>query len=126
MQDVVDNVGASAVNQTFIDGLLEADYKGYSEVSMETRRCIVQKGYAVRDTLVAFANALNVVDDCSPFHSSAFLTYTPSGDAAATTEAAGTGAPAGAPVPASSAAALSFAGMLAAAAVGVATCGLLF
>ncbi|KAI3432251.1 hypothetical protein D9Q98_003812 [Chlorella vulgaris] len=124
--DVVDNVGASAVNQTFIDGLLEADYKGYSEVSMETRRCIVQKGYAVRDTLVAFANALNVVDDCSPFHSSAFLTYTPSGDAAATTEAAGAGAPAGAPVPASSAAALSFAGMLAAAAVGVATCGLLF
>lgn len=113
----MDNVGAAAVNQTFIDGLLGADYKRYSAATMEQRRCIVQEGYAVRDALAAMANALGVLDDCSPHHSSVFLTY-PEGVATTSEAASGTtpepvpaSAPAPAPTPSSAAWALCNAGL---------------
>jgi hypothetical protein len=74
-QDTIGNVNASDVNAAFASNLLSADYKRYSNTTVAQRRCIVQRGYAVRDKLAAFASALGVLDDCSPYYEPVFVTY---------------------------------------------------
>jgi hypothetical protein len=82
LQDTIENVSASDVTPEFINNLLTADYKAYSQASVEQRRCIVQQGYAVRDAAAKMANTLQLVDDCSPYYAARFLTY-PEGTATA-------------------------------------------
>lgn len=68
LQDDVLAVDASDVTDESIARLLEVDWGSYTAAPMELRRCVVERGYAVRDTLAAYASALNVLDDCSPWH----------------------------------------------------------
>lgn len=57
-------MSAADVDDTFAANLLNANYGSYNATSMEVRRCVVERGYAVRDTLAAFANALQVGRRC--------------------------------------------------------------
>jgi len=55
------------------------EYTVYSEVPMsgdsDSRECIIQYGYALRDAIAGLANALNIYDECHPFHESAVYKY---------------------------------------------------
>lgn len=75
INDTIGAVSASDVTPESINNLLTADYKAYSDATMEQRRCIVEQGYAVRDSIAKIANALQLVDDCSPYYAESFLTY---------------------------------------------------
>ena len=74
-QDDVLAVEASDVTDEFAARLLEADYGSYAAAPMELRRCVVERGYAVRDALAAYATALNVIDDCSPWHPASHVPF---------------------------------------------------
>ncbi|KAL4515948.1 hypothetical protein Ndes2526B_g00663 [Nannochloris sp. 'desiccata'] len=78
--DSIEKATAADVTAASVEGVTEAEYPLYSEASMADRKCVVEKGYAVRDAVVKMANALNLVSDCSPFYSDNFVTY-PMGEA---------------------------------------------
>ena len=55
-------------------------YADYAEMPVSgkpgaDRECVVEKGYAVMGALVDLAKAVNVFDDCNPFHHGRSLTY---------------------------------------------------
>lgn len=43
-------------------------YDSYRTVTMETRECIVEKGYALRAVMIDIANNLGVAHTCHNFH----------------------------------------------------------
>lgn len=74
-------MGAASVDAAFAEALLAADYGRYSQAGTQRRRCVVERGYGVRDALAEYANALGVLDDCSPFHFSAMVPFPSRADA---------------------------------------------
>lgn len=72
--DVLD-VSADSVDQTFVDNLTGGDYGNYAEATLETRECIVEKGYAVRAAVTALAHEIDLFPECSAFHQNSFYPY---------------------------------------------------
>lgn len=50
-------------------------YTPYSNVTMETKSCITDKGYAFREAIIDVANELGIPADCHAFHATALYPY---------------------------------------------------
>lgn len=73
--DDITAVSAANVTKDSVSYLLKANYKSYANATMATRKCIIDKGYGVRDAVVIMGNALNVFDDCSDFYDLKFINF---------------------------------------------------
>lgn len=61
-------VTAADVSQECADELATLSFTPYSDVSIETRECIVREGYKLRQAAIDLANNLGIPDMCHVYH----------------------------------------------------------
>lgn len=59
---------AADVSEECADELATLSFTPYSEVSIETRECIVREGYKLREVAIDLANSLGIPDVCHVYH----------------------------------------------------------
>lgn len=75
--DSILEVNASDVTAAFAEALASADYGSYFNVTDAEKMCIVTRGYAIRDTVLAIAKAGSFMNNCNPYLKSPLYSTTP-------------------------------------------------